>query len=542
MRKKRFFFLGLAGILVVVFSFPAAAEELVILHTNDTHSNLFPFGPHDQYGGIARMSTMIKKLRSESPNVLTLHAGDVFVGTFAFNKYLGYPELKMMEGLYDVMCLGNHEFDLEPDVLGYILAGFDPVAGAPFGPPVNLPILCANVNLSAFPLADSFVDPWMTSEVGGIKVGMIGVLTNDEIYYSSATAAIISDPYVAAGMAAGYLRTVEECDVVIALSHLGWMYDFMGLSAVPGIDIIIGGHSHDEILAQEVNGKIIVQAGEFGKNLGELKVDVDTASNTVTLLSHELHPIHRKIRKDPALIGYMNELRDGIYEDPRFGPVYSQHVAKALWDHEERWLATDPYREPGHMDTSLGNLVADAIHHGVEQAGYDVDIALEANGYIGHKIYPGKVVGNDVMRALPYGFDPVSGLGFKIKIVQLIGLELLGGLEYTVSMVEYADDISLQVSGITFRYDSSLPSPGRVDLSSVMIGGVPINPFGVYTIALNERLLDFLGGLGIDLTGRVVDPYPDLLEFNLVRDFMRELNHLIYTSEGRVIDTSVGGN
>jgi 2',3'-cyclic-nucleotide 2'-phosphodiesterase (5'-nucleotidase family) len=238
------------------------------------------------------------------------------------------------------------------------------------------------------------------------------------------------------------------------------------------------------------------------------------------------------------LLNYLNELRVGIYQDPRFGPVYSRHVAKARWDHEERWVEDDPFRDPSHMDTPLGNLVADAIRSGVEKAGYPVDIALEANGYIGHKIYAGKVVGNDVMRALPYGFEPVTGLGFKIKIVTLYGLELLVGLEYTVHRAELADDEALQVSGLSFQYDSTLPSFSRVDMSSITINGMPFDPFGMYTIALNEKLLVFLAGLGLDLTGRVVDPMPDLLEFNLVKDYMRKLNHLRYASEGRIIDTS----
>ncbi len=144
-----------------------------------------------------------------------------------------------------------------------------------------------------------------------------------------------------------------------------------------------------------------------------------------------------------------------------------------------------------------------------------------------------------MMRAIPYGFDPVSGLGFKIKIVQLYGVELLGGLEYTVSMAEYTDELSLQVSGLTFEYDSTLAPGGRVDISSIRINGALWEPYAMYTIALNEKLLDFLASLGLDLTGRITDPSPDLLEFNLVRDYMKKLNHLSYTSEGRIIDTSI---
>ena len=134
--------------------------ELTILHTNDTHSHLYPFGPQDDYGGIARMSYLIKKLKRQNENVLALNAGDVFVGTFAFNTYLGHAELKIMEDLYDAICLGNHEFDLGPTVLGYILNGKD-YYGTPVKSPVTLPILCANADLSGYPELDSFVEPSM---------------------------------------------------------------------------------------------------------------------------------------------------------------------------------------------------------------------------------------------------------------------------------------------------------------------------------------------------------------------------------------------
>jgi 2',3'-cyclic-nucleotide 2'-phosphodiesterase (5'-nucleotidase family) len=536
--RKCVSFLGILAVLCFGFSAPAHAKELVILHANDTHSNMFSFGPHDQYGGIARMSTMIKKLRAENPNALVLHAGDTYVGTFAFNKYLGYHEFKIMEGLYDAMCLGNHELDLGPTVLAAVLSGFNPIEMAFFGPPVSLPILSANVDLTELSMLAPFILPWMIKDIDGLKVGIFGVVTDDPIYYSADLIGSIDEPYTPAGMTAAALRNMG-CHVVIAVSHLGMLYDIGGLSLVPGIDIIVGGHSHDEMLAQIYNGKIIVQAGEFGKNLGELRVDVGASG--ITLVSHELHPIDRSVRKDPSLLEHLNELRVGIYQDPRFGPVYSRHVAKARWDHEEKWIGDDPYRDPSHMDTPLGNLIADAIRAGVEEAGYPVDIALEANGYIGHKIYEGKIVGNDLMRTLPYGFDPATGLGFRMKIALLAAPELYFGLEYTVQHVEFADDLSLQVSGLTFAYDSTLPPFNRIDVNSIFVNGAPFDPLdftAIYAVTLNEKLLEFLEGLGLDLTDRVIDPMPHLLEYNLVKHFMQELNHLRYTSEGRIIDTS----
>lgn len=530
--SPKFFAVLLSFFFVLSVPWMYSSEKLTILHVNDTHSHLYPFGPFDSYGGIARMSALIKELKTEDKNVLALHAGDVFVGTFAFNKYLGYAELNMMEGLYDVMCLGNHEFDLGIDTLTAVLGGI--TSG---GKPITLPILCANIDWEkvgeGHPLR-SFVLPYKIMNAGSLKVGLIGVVTTDPYNYSDEVNAVLTDPYQAAGENAYILRSLG-CDVVICLSHLGKMPDVAGLSQVPGIDIIVGGHSHDALFKPiQVNGKIIVQAGEFGKYLGELKVKVDNGQ--VDLVDYELHPINRKIRRDFRLLPELFKLRMGIYSDPRFGPVYTRFVARARWDLEERWEEGNP-----HRDTPLGNLISDAIKAEVEKYGYPVDFALEANGYIGHKIYKGKVVGNDVLRSVPYGYDPISGLGFKIKTVLLAGAQILAGLEYTVSMVEYIDDLSLQASGLTFEYDSSKPPAplgefSRLDPASVRINGEPVNPEGLYWVALNEQLASLLKSLGMV-------PFDEmetgLFEYNVVRDFMRKKRRLSYISEGRIIDTAL---
>jgi hypothetical protein len=105
-------------------------------------------------------------------------------------------------------------------------------------------------------------------------------------------------------------------------------------------------------------------------------------------------------------------------------------------------------------------------------------------------------------------------------------------------MAEYVDDFSLQVSGLTFAYDSRRPPLHRVDLDSIAINGQPLNPWRMYRIALNEKLLEVLAGLGLHLTGRIVHPSPDLFEFTVVEEHMNRLNHLRSTSEGRILDTA----
>ena len=541
---KRSFWLILVSCLVLLAGSGLCAGEktyLTILHTNDTHSTLFPYGPHDDWGGIARVSTLIKKIKAGGQNVLVLNTGDVFVGSFEFNKYLGYPELKIMEGLYDAMCLGNHEFDLGLDVLTGALSGA--IGG---GSPVAMPVLCANINLDSQPGLKNFVKPYIVKEVGGIKVGLFGVLEKNAIDYSAGVLELLTDPFAAAGEAAGKLRNVEGADIVVCLSHLGKMLEVEGLSQVPGIDIIVGGHSHDALSDAIVqNGKIIVQAGEFGQYLGKLVVEITNSG--VKLVSDRLLPVDDKVHEDPTLKAMLNGLRAGIVNDPRFGPVYSKYVATAPWDLTERLDLSVPER-----DTPLGNLVADAIRASVRNAGYPADIALEASGYIAATVHKGKVVGNDIMKAVPYGYDPASGLGFKIDTVMLAGLQILAGLEFSVSVAEYTDDMAMQVSGLTFEYDvTKKPMDpgqlitnmmtgkmewGRVDPFSIRVNGQAINYAGAYWVALNETLHGFLVSKGLI-------PYAEMptgvFLYNAVRDFMSARKFLDYSAEGRVIDTSV---
>lgn len=560
----------LFGVLALVLGLAVLGlcqtKTLTILHTNDTHSAMLPFGQSAYHGplawlksvkgagwrpdlnvpagassvreagGIARMSTLIKRLRSTNENVLALHAGDVFVGSFEFNKYLGYPELKIMESLYDAMTLGNHEFDLGLDVLAGVVSG--QIAG---GAPVALPLLCANMNLAGTPLATlNLVKESIIKDVGGVKVGIFGVTTEDPQNYSAEMIARFSGNVYGVAGAQAYMLRSAGCEVVVCLSHLGTTADLMGLADnVPGIDIIVGGHSHGLFEDAVVrNGKIVVQAGSHGRFLGQLKVSYESGKG-VSLMDWRVHPVDNRVKSDPALLGRLNALRTGIVQDPRFGPVYSQFVATAVKDIDKDWPETGPYR-----DTALGNLVTDAMSWAVKKAGFDVDCALDALGYIEFGIPAGKVVGNDVLRAVPYGYDPVSGLGFKIVRVPMPGWLILGGLEYSTSYVEYTKDLCIQASGLTYAYDSSRPPSGglgslsRLEPMSVLIDGeyVAANPDKAYMVAMSEQVFNFLRDLVAPMGIVMVSYETGIFEYNAVRDFMRSLRFVDYASEGRVRD------
>jgi len=561
----RFFWVAVLVLAMAVFAC-AQPKKLTILDTNDTHSAMVPFetgsipavgGVPDarrmigcgiwdiwhflytpDYAGIARMATLIKKLRAVDDNVLALNAGDVFVGSFEFNKYLGYPELKIMENLYDAMELGNHEFDLGIDTLAGVVSG--QVAGAA---PVNLPMLCANVDFggTAFgqggPLAGR-IQPTIIKDVGGVKVGIFGLVTQEPQNYSDDVNARFkhsydaSDPdslWVLAGTLAGGLKA-QGCDIVICLSHLGTSLDLIGLADnVPYIDVIVGGHSHDAYAQPIVrNGKIIVQAGYFGLWLGELKLNID--ANGVSVDSWKLIPVDGRVKEDPQVRAAVNKVRAGVAADPRFGPVYSQIVAMALRDIPKSWPATGPNR-----DTPLGNLITDAFVKRLTKAGFGVDCALDVLGYEGADIFAGKVVGNNILRAVPYGYDVDNGLDFKVVVVPLTPDLIIGGLEYAVDQVPLTTDLAVQASGLTFNYDSSKKAGQMVDPASVLIGGQPIaaDMSHVYYVAMSDQVFKFLNALaGGQLTGIPTN----LNEYTIVRDYMKSLRFVCSKSEGRVKD------
>lgn len=223
----------------------ASEKRLVILHTNDTHSRMDPFpmdgGRNEGLAGVARRKTLIDRIRAEHRNVLLLDSGDVFQGTPYFNVFKGEVELKAMHAMdYDVATLGNHDFD--NGVNGLV----DMLHHAP-----RLQWVCANYDVSASRL-EEHVEPHVILERGGIRIGIFGLgIAFDGLVLPDLHEGVsYSDPILAARRQADALRE-RGCDLVVCLSHLGHRYeredrpDDVSLAAeAPGIDVILGGHTH----------------------------------------------------------------------------------------------------------------------------------------------------------------------------------------------------------------------------------------------------------------------------------------------------------
>lgn len=254
-------------------------NKLVILHTNDTHSQIEPFGEQagDNKGkaGLARRATLIKEIRKQYPNVLLLDAGDFIQGTPYFNMFGGELEVKAMNQLgYDVVTLGNHEFDNGVEFLSKMLqnAKFD--------------IVSANYDVSNTVLKNQ-IKPYVIKNINGIKVGIIGlnVRPNGLISDKNFEGIRFLNPIDEVNRYAKILKEDEKVDLVIALSHLGYQSDsqFSDKKVAAGsrnVDIIIGGHSHtylpEPVEVKNMDGQpvMITQSGSKGMNVGKLIFEI----------------------------------------------------------------------------------------------------------------------------------------------------------------------------------------------------------------------------------------------------------------------------
>lgn len=270
---------GLIGLSEARAEYLAKKGELIkltILHTNDVHSHIDPFGANDPkypgMGGVSKRAALIKKIREEDEHVLLFDAGDIFQGTPYFNMYGGELELKLMSKMkYDAATMGNHDFDNG-------LNGFLAVKHH-----ANFPFICSNYDFSETILKDKTI-PYKIFYRGGLKIGVFGLgveldgLVDSKLYGKTN----YLDPIDQANKYAKLLREEEGCHLVVCLSHLGHEYGDDKISdkkLVPqteNIDLIIGGHTHtfldkaDELRNKSGKTVLVNQVGWAGINLGKV--------------------------------------------------------------------------------------------------------------------------------------------------------------------------------------------------------------------------------------------------------------------------------
>lgn len=444
--------LNILLVAFATFGIRMSAAELVILHTNDTHSQIDP-DDKDGLGGVARRKAVIDSVRAAEPNVLLIDAGDIVQGTLYFNLFGGEVENRIMNLLgYDLRILGNHEFDNGVDSLAAMIKD------------AKSEFLATNYDLSGTPMADRF-KKFTIKEIDGRRIGFIAINLAPQGMISEGNYDGVEylDAIESANAAAWWLKNVEKCDMVVAITHIGYdpampPGDKSLAQSSTAIDIIIGGHTHDLIdpsgdkyqwRVPNRNGRdvLVTQVGKSGKNIGQISVNLDDLTTDYSII-----PINSRLdsRLDPAVAELIAPYRAGV-DSLMAHPV--GRTAKEL-------TQTSP---------ELLNFVTDVLLESGKRLADGVEFALLNKGGIRRGLPKGTITEGQIMTMLPFNN--------RIQVIDIAGRDLLPALE---QMARVGGNGVSDAVRATFSVD---PDDKDVELESVSINGKPLEPNRIYRVA-----------------------------------------------------------
>jgi 5'-nucleotidase/UDP-sugar diphosphatase len=538
---------------------PAQARRFTLLHTNDLHSHLQGVSPELDYtpltpgddatlGGWSRLAAAIQAVRRDRHNpVLVLDAGDFLMGSlFHMVAREDALELGLLAAMgYDAVSLGNHEFDLMPDGLARILSA---AAGRGYLPPV---LFSSAVFDPEDPRDDSLekvfaaglVQRYRILEKGGVRFGLFAILGKDAAEVAPfASPVAFRDPVETAREMVSLLREKEKAQVVICLSHSGLSADpkksedLLLATEVPGIDITVSGHTHTRLEAPiQAGGAIIVQAWEYGKQLGVLDFEVDAGKEGVRLLDWKALSLDDSRRGDPLI---QARIEAGKREIDR------RVLAERGWSYAQVLAETDFDLKAAEAETGLGDLVADSIRWYVDRLdsapgdpSSRVTLAVESGGVIRDEILrgaTGRLTVADLFRVLPLGVGLDGSMAYPLIEVYLTGAEIRKALEIVASVYPLkGSDYFLQVSGVRFTYNPHrvlFDRVSRVQIGSEERGWRPLDTsrrnrrlYKVVANYYNSAFLKLIGGftfhiLDIVPKDRNGKPIADLAEARVDAD------------------------
>jgi 5'-nucleotidase / UDP-sugar diphosphatase len=456
------FRLALFSLLLCLILAPwgyAGQVDLKILYVNDFHGFAQPYTPMGgdaPLGGIAYLAGAVDRARGKQPSLL-LSAGDMIQGNPWANLFKGKSTIDMMNAMrFDAMVVGNHEFDFGPKVLKARMAQ------------ARFPILGANVKGLAA------LKPYVIKNLPGVRIAIIGVVTPEtpvSTHPRNVAGLTFSTPESAVRK---YLPELKRrADIIIVLSHCGYQADRDLAAKVPGIDVIVGGHSHTKISQPEVVGRtIIVQAWEHAKGLGILNLrlkDGKVIGSDVTL--QEISPASGapNCQVQEIVARYARQV-DGLLQ---------RTIGETQVALDGQYVRT--------RETNLGDFVAEVMRR---TAG--AEVALINGGSIRTSIPQGKITVKDIYAVLPFDNYLVG--------ISLTGAQVKAALEHSVARLDEPSGSFPQVAGLTFTYSRSAPAGARI--KEVTVGGRPLDLQREYVVATIDYLV--AGGDGFRVFGEAL--------------------------------------
>lgn len=482
---------------------------VTLLFTNDMESAYEPvpawwLDDLQHIGGIAELSTLIKDMRREQPNVFLFDSGDIFTGALSRLTEGALMFEFMITMGYDAMAIGNHEFDYGEAILEW------QKNLAPF------PVLAANLFYKG--TDHPFAQRHAIIERNGIRIGVVGTLGQDAAASAIAPWHIdeltVTDPAEAMRKSVSDLR--NDVDLIIALTHQGHTApmqtdaeadprlsrdidaDIALAGAVPGIDVLFGGHADAgtrEPVVHPETGTLIMQTFGQATYLGFLQLTLDGATRRIKSWDGKLVPVDSdRLRPDPIIVRKMEAYRAAFPEITEVVGHVEQRLNRRYFD-----------------ESDLGNLLADIA---VEMTG--ADIGMLNPGGIRKDIPQGAVEVADILDTNPF-IDP-------IVVVQVTGEQLRAILEQSFTLLRGL----LQVSGLEIVYDTRKPERQR--LVSLSHNGVAVQPDDIFEVATPA------------IIARGGDHYNEFLETKLLRESrpLGELTIDYFRKHGK-ITTPVAG-
>lgn len=481
-------------------------RQATILFTHDLHSHLLPAVDEDggEYGGYARLMTVIRQQKEKYPDAILVDGGDFAMGSLFQTAYpTSAIELRMMGAMgYDATTFGNHEFDYLPKGLASMLnaaSRYDTpaIVDANYKPGSHEDAALVTEAMENYGVKD-----YILLERGGIHYAVFGLVGIDSNDCAPNSGMILEDPVQASQRTVD--MAVAEClesygvePVVIALSHSGVESDGTGedynlAEAVQGIDLIVSGHTHTTLHEPvQVGNTWIVSAGEYGKYLGVVQME-QSADGAVALMDYDLIPVDETVEEQADIAALVENFKTDVEEN--YLSDYGVSFDEVLLYNPYPFDNVDAVYDYAHEST-LGNVFSDAYRWAASNAlGHPVDVALTASGVIRESIPEGDVTVSDIFNAASLGV----GTEGELVEVWLTGKDLMAALEVDASVYPLMHSAQLFYSGVEYSFNTNRMIFNKVDHAMLRRDDgslAEIEPDKLYCAAVGMYMAQMLGSV-----------------------------------------------
>ncbi|HVF23373.1 MAG TPA: bifunctional UDP-sugar hydrolase/5'-nucleotidase [Pyrinomonadaceae bacterium] len=502
-KRSPFFysFMTLMTLLTLVFvarSFVPDRVQITILGTTDLHGNINPIDYYTNKPdnrGLAKVATLIKRIRREHPNVLLVDSGDTIQGS-PLESFHGRknnqppdPMMLVMNSLnYDAMAVGNHEYNFGLKVL-------EKARGE-----ANFPWLSANTyDISK---QQPHYKPYIVKEVAGVRIGILGLTTPGVPNWDNPpnyAGLEFHEPVVEARKWVPILRDKEKADVVVIAMHMGLGEDLRTgevspgqvrheneaitiAKEVPGVDVIFMGHTHRDVPSLYLNGVLLTQANHWGRHLARADVYLQKSDTgwRVYAKSARTLPADDRVEPDPDVVKIAEP-----YDNETQG-----WLAKVIGQSAEELTA----KEARFRDTAILDLIQK-----VQLEAGKADVSMVASFNSEARIAKGPVSVRDIAGLYVYENTLV--------VLEVTGQQLKDALEHSAKYFKTyvpgkapADLIDEKIpaynfdiaEGVTYELDLSKPFGQRI--LNLRFHNQPLSPTRKLRLATNNYRVNGGGG------------------------------------------------